>query len=75
MTRLSSSRWAAWSTTAAGASYISRDLMPTSRFSHMSMRPTPWAPAIVSRLAMSSTRGIATPLTAVGAPRSKSTLT
>src|SRR5436190_9667107 len=24
---------------------ISRDLMPTSRFSTMSMRPTPWTPA------------------------------
>jgi hypothetical protein len=38
----------------------------------MSIRPMPCAPAIVSRLWMSSTSRIATPLIFVGTPRSKS---
>ena len=41
----------------------------------MSMRPTPCAPTMVPRLAMRSTSGIATPLTAVGTPRSNASST
>src|SRR5438046_1835534 len=36
--RHSSSRWASWRITAAGASYNSRDLMPSNLFSTWSMR-------------------------------------
>ena len=41
----------------------------------MSIRPTPCAPAIVSSELISSVRGIATPLTLIGTPRSNSTST
>ena len=41
----------------------------------MSIRPTPCAPAIVSRELISSVSGIATPLTAFGTPRSNSSST
>jgi len=70
LTKLSSSRCAMWSTAAAGASQTTRELLPASRCSTMSRRPTPWAPAIVPTLATRSTKGIAIPFTATGAPAS-----
>ena len=42
--------------------------MPTSRFSTMSIRPTPCTPAIVATLWISSVSGIVTPFTPVGTP-------
>ena len=44
-TRSSSAWCAGMSVIAAGASYSSRLLIPTARFSTMSMRPIPYAPA------------------------------
>ena len=48
----SNSRWASWRITAAGASYNSRDFIPTKRFSTWSMRPMPFLPPISCAMAM-----------------------
>ena len=49
--------------------------IPTIRFSTMSIRPTPWSPAIVVSASTSSTSGIVTPFTETGTPCANPTST
>ncbi len=54
------------SATAAGHSYVSRLLMPTTRFSIRSMRPTPCRPAKSPTLVMSFAGDSRSPFTETG---------
>ncbi len=66
----SSASWAISSVTAAGASYISRDLMPTSRSSTMSTLPTPCSPASSFSASTSEAAPISFPSSDTGRPAS-----
>ena len=71
MVTFSSSMWAVISAIAPGASYTSRLLIPTSRSSTMSSRPTPWAPARSFSSWMACSIDTFSPSIAIGTPASK----
>src|SRR5205814_2173761 len=60
-TSASRAAWAVTRTVAAGHSYTARDLVPTTRESTWSIRPTPWRPASSLRVAIRSTKSMGFP--------------